>query len=58
MALWLVGFVGSRPLAAAVLGGSADLLTVRAAFVINTVVIIGTALCCRPKTLAPQASTR
>ena len=58
MALWLVGFVGSRPLAAAVLGGSADFLTVRAAFVISTVVIIGTALCCRPKTLASQASTR
>jgi MFS family permease len=52
MALWMVGFVGSRPPAATVLGGSADLLTVRAAFVISTVVAVGMALCSRPSTLA------
>ncbi|MFN3002939.1 MFS transporter [Mycolicibacterium wolinskyi] len=34
MALWLVGFLGSRPFAAALLGGAADLFNVRVAFVI------------------------
>jgi MFS family permease len=48
MALWLVGFVGSRPIAAAVLGGAADLWTPRAAFVIASVVVVIVALLCRP----------
>ena len=51
MALWLVGFVGSRPLAAALLGGTADLLNVQAAFVVAAVLCAVTALCCRPATL-------
>ncbi len=34
MALWLVGFVGSRPIAAILLGGTADLLSVQAAFAV------------------------
>ena len=34
MALWLVGFVGSRPIAAALLGGTADLVSVQAAFAV------------------------
>jgi MFS family permease len=58
MALWMVGFVGSRPLAATVLGGSADLLTVRAAFVIDTVVAVGMALCSRPRTFASAIPAR
>jgi MFS family permease len=58
MALWMVGFVGSRPLAATVLGGSSDLLTVRAAFVISTVVAVGMALCSRPSTFASAIPAR
>ena len=34
MALWLVGFLGSRPIAAALLGGTADLVSVQAAFAV------------------------
>ena len=34
MALWLVGFLGSRPIAAAVLGGTADAVNVQAAFAV------------------------
>jgi MFS family permease len=52
MALWMVGFVGSRPLAAAVLGGGADLVSAHASFVICAVVVAVTAVFCRPKTLA------
>lgn len=37
MALWLVGFVGSRPFAAAILGGAADMFSVRIAFLIAAV---------------------
>lgn len=51
MALWLVGFLGSRPLAAVVLGGSADALSVRAAFLISSALIVVAALCCRPRGL-------
>lgn len=49
MALWMVGFVGSRPAAAAILGGAADLISVHAAFVISTVTVVLTALFCRPR---------
>lgn len=54
MALWMVGFLGSRPFAAAVLGGSADLVSAHAAFVISAAVVIVIALCCRPKYLNPH----
>ncbi|MFB1294092.1 MFS transporter [Mycobacterium sp. pW049] len=51
MALWLVGFLGSRPIAAAVLGGTADLVNVYAAFgVAAALSLIVTALC-RPSKL-------
>jgi MFS family permease len=56
MALWMVGFVGSRPFAAAVLGGAADFLSVHAAFVISAVVVVLTALCCRPNALCTNRS--
>jgi MFS family permease len=56
MALWLVGFVGSRPIAAAVLGGTADLLSVQAAFVVAAALTVVAALLCLPTTLAGVAS--
>ena len=46
MALWMVGFVGSRPFAAAVLGGSADLWSTRVAFVVAAAFVIVTAVAC------------
>ncbi|WP_308124227.1 MFS transporter [Mycolicibacterium xanthum] len=51
MALWLVGFLGSRPIAAAVLGGAADALNVFAAFGIAAALCAGVALWCRPSKL-------
>ncbi len=51
MALWLVGFLGSRPLAAALLGGTADTLGVHAAFGLAAVSCLVAALWCRPAKL-------
>jgi MFS family permease len=51
MALWLVGFLGSRPIAAAVLGGAADTVGVNAAFVVAAVAVVAVAALCRPSTL-------
>lgn len=51
MALWLVGFLGSRPIAAAVLGGTADLVSVPAAFIVAAASTLVVALLCRPATL-------
>ncbi len=57
-ALWLVGFLGSRPFAAALLGGAADLFNVRVAFVIAGAVTLAVALATRPATLsAPNPAT-
>lgn len=47
MALWMVGFVGSRPLAAAILGGSADAFSAHVAFGISALVVFATAALCR-----------
>jgi len=52
MALWLVAFVGSRPLAAALDGALADLLNTRAALAIVGALVVGVALVCRPARLA------
>jgi len=52
MALWLVGFVGSRPIAAALLGGTADLVSVQAAFALAAVSSVIVALLCRPSALS------
>jgi MFS family permease len=52
MALWMVGFIGSRPVAAATLGAAADVLSVRAALVITAVLLGLVALVCRPRVLA------
>ncbi len=51
MALWLVGFLGSRPIAAVVLGGTADAVGVYAAFAVAAALCIVGALWCRPATL-------
>ncbi|MEE3853063.1 MFS transporter [Gordonia sp. LSe1-13] len=57
MALWMVGFVGSRPLAAALLGGSADLFSAHFAFALGAGVVVVTAFVCRPKALShPRGS--
>lgn len=56
MALWLVGFVGSRPIAAALLGGTADAVSVQAAFALAAAVCFVVALLCRPsKLVSPRA---
>ena len=52
MALWLVGFVGSRPIAAALLGGTADLVSVQAAFAVAAALSVAVTLLCRPSNLA------
>jgi hypothetical protein len=44
MALWMVGFVGSRPAAAAILGGAADQWSTAVAFAIAAALTSVTAL--------------
>ncbi|UXA17981.1 MFS transporter [Mycobacterium sp. SMC-4] len=51
MALWLVGFLGSRPIAAAVLGGSADLFGVSAGFALAAAMTAVVAVVCLPRRL-------
>ncbi|QZT62748.1 MFS transporter [Mycolicibacterium austroafricanum] len=51
MALWLVGFLGSRPIAAAVLGGTADVLNVYTAFAVAAALSLAVTLICRPAKL-------
>ncbi|HEX2214841.1 MAG TPA: MFS transporter [Mycobacterium sp.] len=57
MALWLVGFLGSRPIAAAVLGGVADTLNVYVAFLVAAVSALLVALLCRPSTMRGTLTT-
>lgn len=60
MALWMVGFIGSRPVAAAVVGTAADLLSVRTAFIVTAVLLGLVATMCRPRVLEgplPSAPT-
>ena len=58
MALWLVGFVGSRPIAAALLGGTADLVSVQAAFAVAALLSVSVALLCRPSNLVGPLPAR
>lgn len=51
MALWLMGFVGSRPLAAALNGALTDLVSVRAALGTTAVIVLAAAAVCRPSVL-------
>jgi MFS family permease len=58
MALWLVGFLGSRPIAAVLLGGTADALNVQAAFAVAAVLCVVMTLWCRPSKLVGPLPTR
>ncbi|AEV72309.1 arabinose efflux permease family protein [Mycolicibacterium rhodesiae NBB3] len=58
MALWLVGFLGSRPLAAALLGGAADVFSVHMAFAVAAVLCGLVALWCRPSNIAGPLPAR
>ncbi|MGY1885236.1 MFS transporter [Blastococcus sp. SYSU DS0753] len=58
MALWLVGFVGSRPLAAALNGALTDLVSVVAALLATAVFVLGVAVVCRPSVLRRPAPGR
>jgi MFS family permease len=51
MALWLVGFLGSRPIAAALLGGTADAFNVHIAFAVAAALCLVVGLWCRPRKL-------
>jgi MFS family permease len=51
MALWLVGFLGSRPIAATVLGGTADLANVYVAFAVAAALSLIVTVLCRPSKL-------
>lgn len=58
MALWLVGFLGSRPIAAALLGGAADVFSVYTAFAVAAALCVIMALWCRPSKLAGPLPAR
>ncbi|WP_167138036.1 MFS transporter [Diaminobutyricimonas sp. TR449] len=51
MALWLIGFVGSRPLGAVFVGAVTDASSVYIAFAVVGVLMLIAALICRPKHL-------
>ena len=51
MALWLVGFVGSRPISAVLLGGTADLASVQIAFAVAAAMCVVVTVMCRPSKL-------
>lgn len=51
MALWLLGFMGSRPLAAGLNGVLADVLSVGSALAVTAVLVLGAAWACRPAVL-------
>lgn len=57
MALWLVCFLGARPLAATILGITADVVTVHVAFLIAGAVTVAVAIVCRPRALAGVEGT-
>ncbi len=58
MALWLVGFLGSRPIAAALLGGTADLVNVQVAFAVAAALTLVVAALCRPSKLTGALPAR
>lgn len=57
MALWTVAFLGTRPVAALVDGGAADLLGVRAAFVVPVAVALIAAAVARRVDRGPRAAS-
>lgn len=52
MAIWLVGFIGTRPIAAALEGFLADTFSLVVAFAVTAALIGGTAVLCRPRQFA------
>lgn len=58
MALWMMGFIGSRPVAAAMIGSASDLWSVRASFVLTAFLLALIALVCRPRVLGDVPATR
>lgn len=48
MALWLIAFVGSRPLAAAWNGAIADVVSVEFVLILDGIALLGAAVLCRP----------
>ena len=52
MALWMVGFVGARPVAAFALGAVADGSTVHVAVAVMAALLAGATVVCRPSKLA------
>jgi MFS family permease len=54
MALWLIGFLGSRPPAAAVDGVLADLVSVQAALIVTALVVGSVAWLVRPSRVDPR----
>lgn len=55
MALWIVAFVGSRPVAASAMGAIADAVSARTAMALMAALLAITAVLCRPARLAPRA---
>ena len=55
MALWMVAFIGSRPLAAAINGGVADVASARLALVVGVAVLLAGARVVRPRAVARAA---
>lgn len=58
MALWLMGFVGSRPLAATLNGALTDLVSVNAALLTTAAVVLAAVCVCRPSVLRRPAPGR
>ena len=56
MALWFVGFLGARPLAASVNGFLADAVSVDAALLVSAATVVVVAWLCRPGRLRPAAT--
>jgi MFS family permease len=57
MALWSVGFLGSRPFAAALNGAMADLVSLQAALLLVAVLMLGAVWLCRPSNLSRPPPT-
>jgi MFS family permease len=51
MALWLMGFVGARPIGALLVGALSDGISVRVAFGFTAAIMLGAAVLCRPSRL-------
>ena len=57
MAFWMMGFVGSRPLAAAIVGSIADAWSVRISFFFTAALLACIAILCRPRRISARVLT-